>query len=169
MKSLVPWKRKSDRYTPAGAAEHPLVVLQHQMNRLFDSFFEDDGFDPEDLLPRFGASGSSPRFEVTETEDEIRVKAELPGMDEEDIDVLLDENQLTIRGEKKEEREERDKKRNVVVSEFSYGSFYRTLPLPSEIDRDKVEAKFKKGVLTLKLPRTESAKSNRRRIEIHKE
>jgi len=103
-------------------------------------------------------------FEVSETDDEIRVKAELPGMDEKDIAVELEENMLVIRGERKAEKE--TKNRNYHVSEMSYGGYHRSIPLPARIDRDKAKAKFKRGVLTLTLPKTEKARAERRRIPI---
>jgi len=166
MKSLIPWRKKQDQMPAPRENEHPLDLLQHRMNRMFEDFFEDFGF-PEfhgGLVP--GGMRDEPRFEVSETDDEIRIKAELPGMDRDDVEILLDENVLTIRGEKREERQDRDKKRNVYVSEMTYGTFQRSIPLPSGIDRDKVAADFKRGVLTLRLPRTEDAASRRRRIEV---
>ena len=157
VKNLIPWKRKSEELSPLREEEQPFEVLHRQMNDLFDNFFSGFG------SPR-GWPVDSPRFEVSETDDEIRVKAELPGMDEKDIEVNLDESYLTIRGEKKAEREE--KKRSYVLSEVSYGQFHRTFPLPSGIERDKVKARFKKGVLTLTLPKSETAKEQRKQIPI---
>jgi HSP20 family protein len=159
VKNLIPWKRKREALSPVKESDQPFEVLHRQMNDLFDTFFSGLG-SPRGgpALGRFagGWPEESPRFEVSETEEEIQVKAELPGMDEKDIEVTLDESSLTIRGEKKEEREE--KKRSYVLSEVSYGQFHRTLPLPSGIERDKVKARFKKGVLTLTLPKSETAR-----------
>lgn len=170
MKNLMPWKKKSEELTPAGREEHPFELLHRRMNDLFEDFFKDFGSEGRwPSLERFGLDTGAevPRFEVSETDDEVRVKAELPGMDEKDIEVTLDENILTIRGEKKEEKE--DKKRNVYVSECRYGSFHRSMALPAGIDRDKAKAKFKKGVLTLTLPKTETAGEQRKQIEITSE
>lgn len=137
------------------------------MNSMFEDFFEDAGLFAPDVFRHHGASGQVlPGFEVSEADDGIRVKAELPGMEQEDIDVLLDERMLTICGEKREEREDKDRKRNVYVSELSYGSFHRSIPLPDGINRDKVKATFKRGVLDLRLPRSEKSKSNRKRIAV---
>jgi HSP20 family protein len=153
---LVPWKRSRN-----GAAlsrmEDPFDLLHREINSLFDSF----------SLSHLGDwSRQDPAgFELSETEDEIQVKAELPGMDEKDIDVSLDENTLVIRGEHREESEK--KKRKVHVSEMSYGSFHRSILLPAEVDAAKAKAKFKRGVLTLTFPKTGRAKDRSRRIPVH--
>ena len=89
---------------------------------------------------------------------------ELPGIDEKDIDVSVSEDVITVRGEKKDEREE--EKKGYYLSERSYGSFHRTIPIPPGVDADKAEARFRKGVLTITLPKTDDAKSKTRRIEV---
>ncbi|MDQ8181962.1 Hsp20/alpha crystallin family protein [Pelagicoccus sp. SDUM812005] len=106
--------------------------------------------------------GDGPRVEMEESEDAIKVVAELPGLAKEDFQVDLDDRYLTIRGEKSG-RSER-KEGHLHISECSYGSFTRVIPLPCEVDRDKAKAKYKHGELRLVLPKTESAKA--RRIEI---
>lgn len=153
---LVPWKRRGDSLT-VGCDEHPFDLLHREINDLFDTYYHGFG----NLGRRFAAA---PGFEVSETDDEIRVKAELPGMDEKDIEISLDENILTIRGERKEERDE--KKRRYHLSEMSYGCFQRSIPLRAAVDRDKATAKFKRGVLTLTLPKTDQARVERKRIAI---
>ena len=105
-----------------------------------------------------------PQIDVSETAKEIRVTAELPGMEEKDLEVSLVEGALTIRGEKSEEHEE--DKGDVHRSERQYGMFERTIRLPSEVDADKVKASFKKGVLKITLPKTKEAQSNRRVIPV---
>jgi HSP20 family protein len=127
------------------------------MNDLFETYFRGS--------TRFGRSqAASPGFELSETDDEIRVKAELPGMDEKDIQLSLEEGMLGIRCERREEKEK--KKRNYHVSEMSYGSYNRHIPLPAQVDCEKTVAKFKHGVLTLTLPKTEKAKAERKRIPV---
>ncbi len=149
-KRWMPWKKKIEE------DEHPFDLLRQEVGKLFDSY------------PEFGRLGrrslQSGGFEVSETDDEIRVRAELPGMDEKDIEVAIEGGMLTIRGERKREKETR--KRNYHVSEISYGSYSRTIPLPSEIDKEKVKARFKRGVLTLTLPKTERAKADRMQIPV---
>lgn len=140
-----------------------LLSFQDEMNRLFDDFFGGFGLAParslETQLERF-----SPRLDISENEREIRVTAELPGMDEKDIQVTLDGNVLTISGEKKEERE--DKGRHTYRLERSYGTFRRSIPLSAEVNENKVKATFKKGVLSLALPKVEDARAGRKRIPI---
>jgi HSP20 family protein len=153
---LVPWK-KGDEALAFRREEHPFDRLHREIDELFDSYYRGFG----SLGRRFAAA---PGFEVSETEDEIRIKAELPGMDEKDIEVSLDENVLTIHAERKDEHEE--KKRSYQVSEMSYGRFQRSVPLRTDIDRDKAKARFKRGVLTLTLPKTEQAKAERKQIPI---
>jgi HSP20 family protein len=124
--------------------EHPLEILHRQMNELFDDFFGETS--RSGLLSEFpgrGVSAVSPRFEVAETDEAIQVTAELPGMDEKDIQVTLDENMLTVRGEKKQEREE--KKKNYFFSERSYGLFERSLPVPAGIDPNTSGRPSRKG------------------------
>ena len=108
-----------------------------------------------------------PNIDVTETDKEIRVSAELPGMDNKDINVSLTKESLTITGEKKEEKEE--KKKDYYRMERSYGSFSRTIPMPVEIDTDKAKALFKKGVLTITLPKTAKAIKEKKKISIKAE
>jgi len=170
MKDLIPWKKKSQGLTPFRRKGGSVDLLQRRMNDLFDDFF--DGF--EELFPEGAPARASdlartevPSFEVSETDDEFRVKAELPGMDEKDVDVSIDGNMLTIRGEKKHEREE--KRRDYYLSEVSYGQFSRAVELPDGVDREKATAQFKKGVLTLTLPKTEQGKREHRRIAVTSE
>jgi HSP20 family protein len=172
MKSLIPWRRKGEGLLPIRRRSDPVQALQGRMNDLFDDFF--GGFEdvfggaPMQLAKQGeGWLAESPSFEVSESEDEFRVKAELPGMDEKDVDVSLEGDELTIRGEKKREREE--KRRDYHVTEVSYGEFYRSFRLPEGVDREKAKAQFKKGVLTLTLPKTEQVKAARKRIAIDAE
>jgi len=153
---LVPWKK--DRMVPLGFSEDPFNLLQLEMNELFDTYYRGTGNFGRRVV---GSAG----WELSETDDEVRVKAELPGMDGEDIEVFIDENNLVIRGERKEQKEE--KKRNFHVSEMSYGRFSRSIPLPAEVDADQAKTKFKRGVLTLKLPKTDRAREDRKRIPVH--
>jgi HSP20 family protein len=102
--------------------------------------------------------------DLYEEKDDIVVKAELPGMEKDNIEVNLSENRLTIKGEKK--KEEEVKKEGYYRSERSYGSFVRTLELPSEVQTDKVKAAFKNGVLEIRLPKTEEAKKKETKVKV---
>jgi HSP20 family protein len=110
----------------------------------------------------------SPKIDVAESKDAIDVTAELPGVDEKDVDVTLADGILTVRGEKKTGRDEQDKDKNWHVVERSYGSFSRTIPLPFDPDPAKVEAKFDKGVLHVHLPKPAEVAKKQQKIEIKK-
>jgi len=161
---LVPWKWGKDGELMKHDWDLSLESMQREMNQLFDSFSR-SMFDRELDRPGFSSLvGAIPKMDVSETHDEIEVTAELPGMEEKDIDVSLSKEVLTIRGEKKQEKEE--KKKDFYRMERMYGSFHRSIPLPAEIDTEKVEAKFKNGVLTIKLPKTPEAKKEVKKIAV---
>jgi len=145
----------------------PFLVMRRQMNRLFDDVFGDFG------LPSLGSSGgrqmASPKIDVSETDKELRVTAELPGVKEDDIEVILDEDSLTIRGEIKQEREDQDKDRNYYVKERVEGVFSRTLPLPFRADPSKVQAQFRDGVLTVMMSKPEEAQQKQQRIQVQRD
>jgi HSP20 family protein len=124
---------------------------------------EDDG--EWDVWPDALSSSAGPLMDVEETEDEIRVAAEVPGLSEKDIQVELDGHRLVLRGEKKATRE--DRHGTCYYSECRYGSFYRAIPLPCEVEADKVNATCKNGVLRVNLPKTASAKAKRIPVTIH--
>ena len=107
-----------------------------------------------------------PDIDVTENEKELRIAAELPGINEKDVEIELSGSQLTVRGEKKEEHEE--SKKDYHVSERRYGSFRRTLQVPDTVDANKIVAEMKNGVLTVVLPKTEKAKKQARKISVTK-
>jgi len=145
--------------------EHPFSAFQKEMNRLFDDFSRDFSIAP---FHSFGERQVfSPSIDVKEDEKEVRVKAELPGMDEKDIELLLTENTLTLQGEKKEEKE--DKGEGYHHMERTYGSFRRVIPVPAGIDAKKVTAVFKNGVLTVFLPKTAEAKAKGKKIPVNTE
>ena len=153
-----------EKSVPARREEYsPFSLFRSEMNRLFDNFFH--GFDIEPFEKQHGAF--HPNIDVTETDKEIRVSAELPGMDNKDIEVSLTKESLTIRGEKKEEKEE--KKKDYYRMERSYGSFSRTIPMPVEIDTEKAKAQFKKGVLTITLPKTAKVIRETKKITVKAE
>lgn len=161
IRNLVPFGKKD---VPAKREdEHPFSLLRREMDSLFDNFFR--GFDLEPFESRMGAF--SPKIDVTENDKEIKISAELPGLEEKDIDVSLQKDMLTIKGEKKEEKE--DKGKDYYRMERSYGSFSRTIPLPFEVETNKVEAKFKKGVLSITLPKTAKAVAETKKIAVKAE
>lgn len=140
----------------AERAMAPLADMEDMFERLRREFYTPDLFR--------GLEGFAPRVEITETDKNILVLAEIPGMKEKDINVTLKENCLIIEGEKKSERKKEEK--GYYSSEFSYGSFYRSIPLHNEVDPDKVDATYKNGVLEVTLNKLEESKQKAKRIEI---
>ncbi|MBI4690639.1 MAG: Hsp20/alpha crystallin family protein [Nitrospirae bacterium] len=137
------------------------------MEKMFDEFFRR----PFPLIgpswwPRFGIEREdiSPTVDIFEEDNDVVVKAELPGMKKEDIDVNITDNTITISGEKK--KEEKVEKKNYYRVERSYGSFTRTFRMPSEVQSDQAKASFKDGVLEVKIPKTEEAKKKEKKVEI---
>jgi HSP20 family protein len=160
MKNRLPERRR---------ARHPLLDFQQDVNRLFEGFFGDFGLERFGLLSgrRWGQAETalfSPEVDIAETDKEVQLVAELPGLDEKDVTVEVDENAVTIRGEKKEEIEDKDRHWQQV--ERRYGSFHRVVPLPAEVKTDKARACFKKGVLTIALPKADSPRRKVRTITI---
>ncbi len=142
-----------------------LFNLRDQFDRVFDSMVR--GWPaPWRNAPRLDLGGFdfAPRVDTAETDTAYEVTAELPGVDEKDIKISLEDNVLCISGEKKAEREE--KKKDYVVSERSYGSFKRAFTLPENVDAEKIAAKFDKGVLKLTMPKTAPSPAKRREIPI---
>jgi HSP20 family protein len=125
--------------------------LRREMDRLWDDYF---GAGRRGLRPL--QAEFAPAVDIKETDTEIVVKAEVPGIDAKDINISVAGDVLTIKGEKKSEREEKEENYHLV--ERSYGSFSRSLGLPAAVDLDKVEAKYEKGVLTVTCPKKEAAK-----------
>lgn len=155
--ALNSFKNKSN-IARRGEGGHPLGPLHRQMDRLFDDFF--GGFD---LSPMRHIGGWDQKFvpniEVSDSEKELTVTAELPGLDEKDIELSLERGVLTIKGQKKDQKEEKDK--GYYYSERSFGSFSRSISLPAEVDEEKADAKFKKGVLSISLPKISPEKAKK--------
>jgi HSP20 family protein len=164
VRDLIPWNRGNNQ-APAiyrGDDMDPFLSLHRNVNRLFDEVFR--GFDTPSVFGRMmPRNGAWPNVEFSETDKEIQITAEVPGLEEKDIEVLLEDGVLTLRGEKKSENEDTDRQ----FSERYYGRFERRLALGREIDEAKVAATFKNGVLTVTLPKTEKAQANAKRIAIN--
>jgi HSP20 family protein len=162
MRDLIPWGRNERSTVPStmrGEEMSPFLTLHREMNRLFDDVFSRFEGGMPSLL---GRMPSWPSIEAVETDKDVRVSAELPGLDEKDIEVLVDEDVLTIRGEKKAETEDKERR----FSERYYGRFERVIPLPFAIEQDKVEASFNNGVLTVTLPKSAKAQEKAKRVPI---
>ena len=153
---------------PAPAAPDVFRSFRTEMDRLFDRFTTGFGW-PSLALPSFpaplaGNGFAAPAVDLTEDEKAYRIAAELPGMDEKDVEVAISGDTLTIKGEKRQEKE--TKEPNFYLSERSYGSFQRAFALPDGIDRDKIDARFAKGVLTVILPKTAEVQQQSKKIEV---
>jgi len=158
---------------PSSRAVSPLSSLRREIERLFDDF--DIGawrrpaggmFDVEPFWRGELTFGKAPAVDIAEHDKDYEVTAELPGMEEKDIDVKFADGVLTIKGEKKEEKEER--KKDYYLSERRFGSFQRSFQVPDGVEADKIEANFKNGVLTVVLPKSAEAQKREKKIEIKK-
>jgi len=160
LNKLLPWK-KENKNLPARQQQDPFMALQHEMNRLFSDFSTGFGMEPwsEEMT-----HGWVPSVNVAETDKDVTITAELPGMEEQDIDVSLTNDVLTLKGEKKSESE--DKGKNFYRSERHYGAFHREVQLPAEVESDKAEAKFKNGVLAITLPKSKTAQQQVKKIAV---
>jgi HSP20 family protein len=140
----------------------PFLSLHREMNRLFDDVFRGTALPASAGSQGQGDVGAfvNASMNVSETDKEIRISAELPGVTEQDINVSLDDDVLTIRGEKKFER--KDDKENFHFVERSYGTFQRSLRLPYAVESEQIQASFENGVLTVTVPKTERQERSRR-------
>ena len=164
VRDLIPWGRDESRVPSLfrDSERDPFLSLHREVNRLFDDVFR--GFDGG--LPSVGRAsafgGNWPSVEISDNDKEIKVTAEVPGLEEKDIEILLDDGVLTLRGEMRSETEDKDRQ----FSERYYGRFERRLPLGYEIEEDRIDARFRNGVLSVTLPKTAKAQSQAKRIAI---
>ena len=166
-RSLMPFSRNMPM-SRSGEDTDPFLQMRREMNRLFDDAF--GGFGLSSVLgPALRQMPAAPKIDVSETDNEIQIKAEMPGIDQNNVEVLLEDDRLIIRGEKKEEREEDDKERNYHVRERVQGAFSRTLPLPFTPDPNQIKAEFKNGVMTITIPKPQEVKQKQHRIEVQKD
>ena len=164
IRDLIPWNWGKRQVPVRREQSQPLQSLQNDINRAFDSFWR--GFDLPWPSTSSAWSISMPSVDVSESDKEIEVTAELPGIDEKDIDISLAEGVLTIRGEKKSEVEKNEK--DYYLQERTFGSIERVVPLPDTIDLDSANATFKNGVLTVKLAKKPEAAAATKRITVRR-
>jgi HSP20 family protein len=141
--------------------EDPFALMQDRMDRLFRDFFREGWVTPTAPV---GSWKEWPRVDVSFDVEKVRVAAELPGIEEKDVKVVLDQGRLVLSGEKNEEKEE--KGRSWTRRERSFGSFERVIALPDDVVSDKAEARFSKGVLTVEIPRKVDEKNKPRSIPV---
>lgn len=153
------WEREGE---PVDNLRREMDRLHREMDRLFDGFLTEGAGSWWPELT--GRGGMAPQLDVSEDDKAFRVNVELPGMDEKDVDVTLADRMLTIRGEKKEDKEQKEK--NYYRRERAYGSFTRRIEIPAEVDATKIDASFNKGVLTIQLPKTKEAQQKVKHIDI---
>jgi HSP20 family protein len=162
VRDLIPWNRGREVTVRRGEGFSPFLGLHREMNRLFDDFFR--GFDlaPSSTDQFFDRTMGWPKVEVSETDKEVKVTAELPGLEDKDVEVELANGVLAIKGEKQSETEDKDR----LFSERYYGRFERRIPV-DDVDSDKVSAAFKNGVLTVTMPKLPAEQSKVKRIAIN--
>ncbi|HSG96119.1 MAG TPA: Hsp20/alpha crystallin family protein [Afifellaceae bacterium] len=168
MRELAPWRWGGLREwepeeRPFEMFRRDMDTLHRKMDRLFDDMWRGG----ERLTPMAGMWGMervSPRLDETEDDKAFHIRVELPGMDRDDVDVELSDGMLMIRGEKKQEEEEKGV--DYYRKERSFGAFRRTLPIPAEVDEAKIDASFKKGVLCIDLPKTREAQKKVKHITV---
>lgn len=155
---LVPWARNRAVPTQQFAeGRDPFLALHREMNRMFDEFARDFGMG---LPTRLGGFAAWPRVEVSETDKDVKVVAELPGMEQKDVELAFHDGVLTLKGEKKAETD------GALYSERWHGQFQRAVNVGADVDPDKIGAAFKNGVLTVTLPKRPEAQSQVKRIPI---
>ncbi len=161
---------KTEKTAAPPATWRPFESLRREIDRLFDDF--DGGFRRSrgsvfDLAPFWGRESTrfaAPAVDFTDTEKAYEITAELPGIDEKNVDVKVANGVLTIKGEKQEDKEE--KKKDYYLRERNFGSFERSFQVPDGVDTDKIDASFKKGVLTVTLPKKPEALKGAKKIDV---
>jgi HSP20 family protein len=162
VRELIPWNRSREVAVRRGEEANPFLTLHREMNRLFDDAFRSFDLTPFDFGRGFARTLEWPNIEVDETEKELKVIAELPGLEEKDIEVDLANNVLVIKGEKKTETEDKER----LFSERYYGRLERRIPV-EDIEEDKVHATFRNGVLTVTMPKSAQARRQVKRITVN--
>jgi len=162
-KALVPWRDKSQTPAPREDYHDPFLTFRREVDRMFDDFFS--GFGRRAIGAPFGSWGApTPSMDLTENDKEIVVTAEMPGLDQEDFEVTVSGDLLTLKGEKKAEHEHRNG--DAYYMERRFGSFSRSVRLPFEVKDEKVDARYEKGLLTIRLPKPADMQHQARRIEV---
>ena len=158
---LAPWK---SQFPFARGGRDPFASFRSEFDRLFEDFFGDA---PASAREEGSvAKALAPRLDIAESEKAYTIAAELPGVDERDLDVTVADGLLTIKGEKRSEAEEKDEAKNFHRVERSYGLYERRLTLPPEADQSKIDADFRNGVLTVTIPKSKAASEAVRKIAI---
>jgi HSP20 family protein len=166
--NIIPWRGKDAEIKSGDASSQSAIAHFHsEVDRLFERFFGEPfwGGRLSEGLRSWGSTGY-PALDVSEQEDAITVRAEVPGVDPKDLDISVSGDVLVLSGEKKEESEQRGD--SFYHSERSFGSFRRTIALPATVDREKMSAGYDKGVLTIRLAKSEKAVAKRIPVSVKK-
>lgn len=155
---LIPWRNKSRSRTSADAGEHPLATLRDEMERVFDRFWLDPWGARAAGLPS-GVGSGFPQLDMSETDENVTIRAEVPGIRPDDVKIEVTGNVLKLSGEKSEQKQE--KRGGYRYSERQFGSFSRMVQLPAYVDTNKVDAVYKDGVLSITLPKSPEARPKR--------
>lgn len=162
-KALVPWRDKSQTPAPREENQDPFLSFRREVDRMFDDFFS--GFGRQAVGSPFRSWATpTPSMDLTENDKEIVVTAEMPGLDDKHFEVTVSGDLLTLKGEKKEEHEQRNG--DAFYTERRFGSFSRSVRLPFEVKDEKVDARYEKGVLTVRIPKPADMQRQARRIEV---
>jgi HSP20 family protein len=162
MKSLIPWSGKSQTPSLRDDVHDPFAAFRRDVERVFDDFF--GGFAGRGFGPLTGFGAITPAIDVSETETEVVIAADLPGLNEKDFDVTLSGDVVTIRGEKKSEREQKNGDSYYVERRF--GSFSRSVRLPFVATDEKIDASYDKGVLTIRVQKPKALQQSVRHIDV---
>ncbi|MDX9848998.1 MAG: Hsp20/alpha crystallin family protein [Anaerolineaceae bacterium] len=159
-RSMIPRRRGEKRNELASYKDHPFWQMRERMNRYLDNYwdqpFDMDFYEGDDIF--------SPRIDLSETEEEYTIIADLPGLNQKDIELSFSQNVLTISGKKEEEKEEKGRQYH-RIERFS-GQFRREIPLQDTVDDNKIEATFKDGVLTINIPKRPDPTQKKKKISI---
>ena len=159
LRDLTPWRSHAPRSKLFD--DNPFTAMHEEMDRMLSKFFDEDRWPALTNGQRMVV-----RWDVSETDDAVKISADLPGLTEKDIDVTIADGVLTIKGERKAESETKDEDKHYHRVERSYGAFERAMSLPSEVDDSKIVANFKNGVLDLTLPKKPEAKAKAKKIQV---
>jgi HSP20 family protein len=162
IRDLIPWSRNRAVGAPRGEEANPVLAFRREMDRLFDETFRGFGLGPLGMERMLGADLGWPRIEVADGDKEVKVTAELPGLDENDVTVELANGVLSISGEKTFASDDKER----LFSEHFYGRFERRIPV-DEVEQARVSASFKNGLLTVTLPKSPEAQQRVKRIAIN--
>ncbi|MEZ4599525.1 MAG: Hsp20/alpha crystallin family protein [Syntrophotaleaceae bacterium] len=159
-RDIAPWRRQSE-LIPSFEERWP---VRRALESMFEDFFH--GFPREGLMSGMFETTGRPRIDMEETDDSYRIHAEMPGIDQKDIDVTVTGNILTIRGERKVEKTE-ESEGQPICRECQYGVYERSISLPMEVEVDNINANYRNGVLHVEMPKSQQAKEKVRKIELH--